>query len=123
MERAARLRSGWYARYLWTYAAGQLVLVPIALLWHGTVAATVFALVNTCLVTGLTVYAARQRSVRRGFGARHGALMACWGVLYSAVLLLGNLAFADSRVFAAVAAVACALPLAVGAWLETRRSS
>ncbi|OKH98093.1 hypothetical protein A6A06_28110 [Streptomyces sp. CB02923] len=123
VERAARARSGWYARYLWGYAAGQLVLVPVALLWHGVAAASVLTLTNVALATGLSVYAARQRIVPRGFGARHGVLMGCWGAAYTAALLLGNLAFPDSRVYAAVAAPACALPLAVGAVLERRRSS
>ncbi|MFF0449708.1 hypothetical protein ACFYT4_25405 [Streptomyces sp. NPDC004609] len=62
-------RSGWYARYLWVYAAGQLALVPMALLWRGLAAALVLSLFNLTLVSGLSVYAARQRVVRRGFGA------------------------------------------------------
>ncbi len=123
VEKAARLRSGWYARYLWVYAAGQLVLVPTALLGHGPVAALLFTLVNGGLITGLSVYAARQRIVRRGFGARHGVLIGAWAVLYTAAVFLGKSAFEDSRAFAAVAAAVCALPLAVGALLETRRSS
>ncbi|MEN2417685.1 hypothetical protein AABB02_06225 [Streptomyces rimosus] len=123
VEKAARLRSGWYARYLWVYAAGQLVLVPTALLGHGPAAALLFTLVNGGLVTGLSVYAARQRIVRRGFGARHGVLIGAWAVLCTAAVFLGTSAFEDSRVFAAVAAAVCALPLTVGASLETRRSS
>lgn len=66
LEQAARQRSGWYARYLWAFAAGQLVLVPIAVLWRGPVSGVVFALTNALLVTGLSAYAARQRVVRRG---------------------------------------------------------
>ncbi|WP_050514839.1 hypothetical protein [Streptomyces rimosus] len=105
------------------YAAAQLVLVPTALLGHGPVAALLFALTNAGLVTALSVYAARQRIVRRGFGARHGVLIGTWTVLYGAAVILGRTAFVGSRVFAAVAAAVCALPLAVGAWRERRRSS
>ncbi|KAA6223236.1 hypothetical protein CP973_16130 [Streptomyces albofaciens JCM 4342] len=122
-EKAARSRSGWYARYLWTFAAGQLVLVPLALLGRGPVAALLFTLVNAGLVTGLSVYAARQRIVRRGFGARHGLLIGSRAALYAVAVLLGTTVCADSRAFAAAAAVVCALPLAVGAWFEMRRSS
>lgn len=68
VERAARQRSGWYARYLWAFAAGQLVLVPIAVLWRGPVSAVVFSVANGLLVAGLSVYAARQRVMRRGPG-------------------------------------------------------
>ncbi|WP_050502093.1 hypothetical protein [Streptomyces monomycini] len=123
MERAARARSGWYARYLWVFAAAQAALVPMALLWHGPVAALAFTLAVTTLVAGLSLYAARQRIVRRGFGARHGVLIGLWAAVYSASLLFGLLVFVDSRTFAAVAASACALPLVVGAVLERRRAS
>jgi hypothetical protein len=123
LERKTRVRSGWYARYLWTFAAGQLVLVPMALLWHGLTEALVFALTNTLLVTALSVYAARQPVVRRGFGIKHGLMMGSWGVTYALGIALGTTAFVDSQAFAAAAAAACALPLATGAWLEARRSS
>ncbi|MEJ8644779.1 hypothetical protein WKI68_32935 [Streptomyces sp. MS1.HAVA.3] len=123
LEKAAREHSGWYARYLWAFAAGQLVLVPMAVLWHGLTSALVFAAANTALVTGLSVYAARQRVVRRGFGVKHGVLLGSWTVLFALTVTLGNTAFGSSVPFAAVAAVGCALPLAVGAWSETRSAA
>ncbi|MFJ9645490.1 hypothetical protein ACWEPM_16030 [Streptomyces sp. NPDC004244] len=123
MERAVRARSGWYARYLWAFAAGQLVLVPVAVLWHGPVSAMVFGLANALLVTGLSVYAARQRVTPRGFGVRHGVLVGSWAAVFALTVTLGSTVFADSPAFAAVAAAGCALPLATGARLEQRRSS
>ncbi|MDH6124980.1 hypothetical protein [Kitasatospora sp. GP82] len=123
LERAARTRSGWYARYLWAFAAWQLVLVPVAVLWHGFAAAMVYGPGNAILVTGLSVYAGRQRVVRRGFGVRHGVIVGSWAVVYVLAITLGTTVFADSPVFAAVAASVCALPPAVGALLELRRSS
>ncbi|MCF3103201.1 hypothetical protein IPZ58_16670 [Streptomyces roseoverticillatus] len=123
VEKAARARSGWYARYLWAFAAGQLILVPIAVLWHGFASAMAFGLVNTFLVTGLSVYAARQRVVRRGFGVKHGVVVGSWAIVFVLTVTLGNAVFANSPAFAAVAALGCALPLATGAWLEMRRSS
>ncbi|WP_424886905.1 hypothetical protein [Streptomyces sp. XH2] len=122
-EKAARARSGWYARYLWVFAAGQLILVPIAVLWHGFASALVFGLANTFLVTGLSLYAARQRVVRRRFGVKHGVIVGSWAIVFVLTVTLGNAMFANSPAFAAAAASACALPLATGAWLEMRRSS
>ncbi|MER6255930.1 hypothetical protein ABT224_31725 [Streptomyces sp. NPDC001584] len=119
-EQAARRRSGWYARYLWAFAAGQLVLVPIAVLWRGPVSAAVFAVTNALLVTGLSVYAARQRVVRRGFGVKHGVLVGSWAAVFALSITLGTAAFGHGVPFAAAAALACALPPAVGAWTETR---
>ncbi|MEU9115082.1 hypothetical protein AB0D04_25670 [Streptomyces sp. NPDC048483] len=123
LEKAARARSGWYARCLWAFAAWQLVFFPMALLWHGSAAPMVYQPANALLVAGLSVYAARQRVVRRGFGLRHGVLMASWGVAFGLTLALGYTVFVDSPAFAAAGAVVCALPLATGAWLEMRRSS
>ncbi|MEV5376030.1 hypothetical protein AB0L26_08640 [Streptomyces nondiastaticus] len=123
VEKAARARSGWYARYLWAFAAGQLVLVPIAVLWHGFASAMAFGFVNMVLVTGLSLYAARQRVVRRGFGVKHGVIVGIWAAVFVLTVTLGNTAFANSPAFAAAAALTCALPLATGAWLEMRRSS
>ncbi|MGK5548785.1 hypothetical protein ACSNOH_29235 [Streptomyces sp. URMC 127] len=123
VEKAARARSGWYARYLWVFAAGQLILVPIAVLWHGFVPALVFVIVNAALVTGLSLYAARQRVVRRGFGAKHGLIVGTWGAVFALAASLGNTVFVNSPAFAAAATTACALPLAMGAWLEMWRSS
>lgn len=123
LEKAARRRSGWYARYLWAFAAGQLVLVPVAVLGHGLASALVFGAANTLLVTGLSVYAARQRVVRRGFGVKHGVLVGTWAVVFALTVTLGSTAFGRGLPFAAVAALACALPLAVGAWSETRSTA
>ncbi|MFJ7205382.1 hypothetical protein ACIQWR_17790 [Streptomyces sp. NPDC098789] len=121
VEAASRGGSGWYARYLWAFAAGQLVLVPMTVLWRGVTSAVVFGLANALLVTGLSVYATHQRVVRRGFGLRHGVIIGTWAVVFTLTVSLGVAAFGASPGFAAAAAVACALPLAVGALLELRR--
>ncbi|MDJ0462384.1 hypothetical protein [Streptomyces sp. H27-C3] len=123
VERAALHDSGWYARYLLVFAAGQLVLVPVAVLWHGLAAALVFALANAALVGGLSVYAAKQRVVRRGFGVRHGTPIGSWAVLFGLTVALSVTVFVDSPAFAVVAALGCALPPAVGARQEMRRSA
>ncbi|MFB7181792.1 hypothetical protein ACFCYI_29310 [Streptomyces sp. NPDC056257] len=123
MEKAARARSGWYARYLWVYAAGQLVLVPLAVLGRGPVAVALMGAINVLLVSGLSLYAARQRVVRRGFGAKHGVLIGSWAAVFALSVVSGVTVFGRSVPFAAAAALACALPLALGAWSETRGAS
>jgi hypothetical protein len=123
VEGAARQQSGWYARYLWAYATGQLVIVPMAVLWHGTVAVLTYTLLVAALVAGISVYAARQRVVRRGFGRKHGTVIGTWAAAYGCAIALGTTVFAGDVAFAAAAAVGCALPPAVGAWLEDRQSA
>ncbi|MBW5485927.1 hypothetical protein [Streptomyces bambusae] len=121
-EKAARRGSGWYGRYLTAFAAGQLVLVPTALLWHGPLAGATFAVAQALLVGALSVYAARQRVVRRGSGVRHLVIVGVWGAVFALSVVLGTTVLTDSPGFAAAAALACAAPAAVGAWLERRSS-
>ncbi|MFE5483132.1 hypothetical protein [Streptomyces sp. NPDC056527] len=120
MEDAVRKRSGWYGRYLLVFAATQLALVPTILLWRSPLVVAVSMTLYALVVAGLSVYAARQRAVRRSFGLRHGLVIGTWGALYAAALVLGLNVWADSVPFAVVAALGCALPPAAGAWLETR---
>ncbi|MGW4200818.1 hypothetical protein [Streptomyces sp. NPDC004726] len=123
VENEARKRSDWYARYLWVFAAAQLVLVPMALLWRGLVAALIFTLANLLLVSALSVYAARQRVIRRGFGARHGKVMGSWVAAFALAVALSTTVFEGSVPFAVVATVWCALTPAVAAWRERRYTS
>ncbi|WP_405620516.1 hypothetical protein [Streptomyces sp. NBC_01508] len=123
VEGAARRGTRWYARYLGVFAVGQLALVPMAVLWHGVTAAITFGITNVLLVGGLSLYAASRRVVSRHFGVLHGSLVGTWAVLFAVTVALSTGPFRDSVPFAAVAALICASPMAVGAWWEVRRSS
>ncbi|MER7732725.1 hypothetical protein ABTX80_17740 [Streptomyces erythrochromogenes] len=120
IEGKVRGRSGWYAGYLWLFAAWQLVLVPAVLLWHGPAGATAGALANAVVVVGLSLFATRQPVVPRGHAGTHLAVIGAWAVAYVLALVLGLTVFPDSVPFAAVAALACALPAAVAARREAR---
>ncbi|MFG2830141.1 hypothetical protein ACGFWI_22190 [Streptomyces sp. NPDC048434] len=72
-------------------------------------------------ITGLSVYAARQRVARRGFGWRHGVMIASWGLLYSAVLVPGTMWFPGVLAWWVPGALVVALPGLIGAYLEARR--
>ncbi|MEU8942589.1 hypothetical protein OHU17_05900 [Streptomyces goshikiensis] len=115
IEGIARGRSGWYTGYLWLFAAWQLVLVPAVLLWHGRTGTLVSTLANTLVVMGLSLFATRQPVVPRGYGGRHLKVIGTWAVAYVLSLVLGYTVFTDSVAFAAVAALACALPAAATA--------
>ncbi|MFJ8011389.1 hypothetical protein [Streptomyces sp. NPDC096339] len=121
LERAALRRSDWYGRYLAVFGGSQLFMVPMALLWRGPVAGAVFAVAQALIVGGLSVYAARQRVMRRGFGLRHGVIIGTWGLLFAATVVLGVNVFTGDAAFAAAGALVCALPAAIGARLELRR--
>ncbi|MFD7556442.1 MULTISPECIES: hypothetical protein [unclassified Streptomyces] len=123
LEKAALRRSGWYGRYLAVFGGSQLFLVPMALLWRGPAAGAAFAMAQALIVGGLSLYAARQRVMRRGFGILHGLVIGTWGLLFAATVVLGVNVFTGNVAFAATGAVVCALPAAVGAALELRRQS
>ncbi|MFE2249282.1 hypothetical protein [Streptomyces lavendulae] len=120
IEGAARGRSGWYAAYLWVFAGWQLFLVPVVLLWHGRTGTLVGTVGNVAVVMGLSLFATRQPVVPRGHGGRHLRVIGTWAVAYVTSLLLGYAVFRDSTAFAAVAALACALPAAAAARREAR---
>lgn len=121
VESAAWRGSDWYLRFLLVYGLAQLAMAPVLVLGQGPVSIFVPVGVNTAVVLGLSVYTARQRTVRRGFGIRHGAVIGSWGVAWALTASLGTTVLHESPSFAVLATLACALPFAVGAWFEIRR--
>ncbi|MDG4536248.1 hypothetical protein [Streptomyces sp. AV19] len=115
IEAAARGRSRWYAVYLWVLGAWQLAFVPAVVLWHGPAGTGTSCAMNAALVSGLSVYAARQPVVPRGFARRHYTVIGTWAALYVLTIMLSVTVGRDSVPFAAVAAPVCALPFAVAA--------
>ncbi|MBD0708903.1 hypothetical protein BU197_10985 [Streptomyces sp. CBMA291] len=120
IEATARGKSRWYVRYLWMFAAWQLVLVPTLLLWRGPAGVMAGTAANGVVVLGLSLFATRQPVTPRGYGGRHAKVFGAWGVAYAAALVLGLTLFTGSVVFAVVAALVCALPGAVAAVREAR---
>lgn len=120
IEATARARSHWYVRYLWLFAVWQLVLVPAVLLWHGPTGALVSASANGLVVMGLSLFATRQPVMPHGYGGKHLKVIGVWAAAYVLALVLGFTAFVGSVAFAAVAALACALPASAAAWREAR---
>ncbi|MFE9468659.1 hypothetical protein ACFYNW_34470 [Streptomyces virginiae] len=118
VEATARGRSRWYVGYLWVFAGWQLVLVPAVLLWRGPTGTVVGTLANVLVVVGLSLFATRQPVVPHGYGRLHLTVIGAWTGVYLSILALGLTLFVGSVAFAAVAALACALPAAAAAWRE-----
>ncbi|MFF2813493.1 hypothetical protein ACFVT2_41300 [Streptomyces sp. NPDC058000] len=119
----ARVRKStkWYVRYqvLYGCAAGLLVLlIGLVKAPYGTV---IGGVLWAAVVSGLSVYAARQRVARRGFGVRHGILIGTWGLLYAAVLVPGVMFFQGVAAWWVPGAVVVALPGLIGGYLEARQ--
>jgi hypothetical protein len=123
LENTAWRKSGWYLRFLLPYGAAQFVIVPALVLLPHPVSIFVGIGLNTVMVAVLGTYMARQRTVRPGFGKRHGTVIGTWGAAFGATAGLGTNVWHGSVVFAAAATLACLLPFAVGAWFEIRRTA
>jgi hypothetical protein len=123
MDEAMRRRGRWYARYLAVFAAGQFVIVPIALLGKGVGAAVLLAGIVALLVGALTVYAARQPMALRSSAATRRKVMTAWVVAYGITIALGVSAFQANVPFAFAGALIPAAPLALGVWHEMRQTA
>jgi hypothetical protein len=123
LENTAWRRSGWYLNFLLLYGAAQLLTVPALVLLPHPVGVLVSVGLHTVVVLGLSVYTARQRTVRPGFGRRHAAVLAGWAVAFALTAWLGSTVLHGSVAFAVAASSACVLPLAAGAWCEIRRAA
>ncbi|MER6504837.1 hypothetical protein ABT218_37450 [Streptomyces sp. NPDC001455] len=120
IEATVRVRSRWYVSYLWLFAVWQLVLVPAVLLWHGPTGALVSASASALVVMGLSLFAKRQPVIPHGYGSLPLKVIGVWAAAYVLALVLGFTVFVGSVTFAAVAALACALPASAAAWREAR---
>ncbi|WP_159471364.1 hypothetical protein OG879_21885 [Streptomyces caniferus] len=111
----------WYVRYQLVYGCAAAVLVLFIGLLERPYGVTIGSGLWCVAITGLSVYAARQRVARRGFGWRHGVMMTCWGLLYGAVLIPGTMWFPGDPAWWVPGALVVALPGLIGAYLEARR--
>ncbi|MET8508842.1 hypothetical protein ABZV60_30045 [Streptomyces sp. NPDC004787] len=121
LERAARHQGGdWYRHYLLAFGGAQLFFVPTVLLWHEPVAFAGVMGLYVALVCALSLYAKRQRAVRRGFARRHGAVIGTWAAVYTVSVTLGTTVLRDSVPFALAATAGCVAPVAVAVLREGR---
>lgn len=121
LSSTVRASTKWSVRYQVIYGCGSGVMVlALGLLGHpyGVVLSSIFWCAT---VGGLSVYAARQRVARRGFGRWHSGLIIAWGLLYNAVLVPGMIWFQGVTAWWVAGAVLVALPGLIGGYAEARR--
>lgn len=122
-ELGSTVREGtrWYVRYQVIYGcASALVVLAIGLL--GKPYGVAIGIGFWCaVIAGLSVYSARQRVARRGFGRRYAGMIIACGVLYGAVLTPGTIWFPGVAAWWVPGALVVALPGLIGGYLEARR--
>ncbi|BDM72980.1 hypothetical protein HEK616_64670 [Streptomyces nigrescens] len=121
LSSTVRASTKWSVRYQVIYGCGSGVMVlALGLLGqpYGVVLGSIFWCAT---VGGLSVYAARQRVARRGFGRWRAGLIIAWGLLYNAVLVPGLIWFRGVTAWWVAGAVLVALPGLIGGYAEARR--
>ncbi|GAB7031778.1 hypothetical protein AB0G35_18735 [Streptomyces sp. NPDC021749] len=121
LSSTVRASTKWYVRYQVIYGCGAgMMVLALGLLGqpYGTAVGSVFWCAT---VGGLSVYAARQRVARRGFGRWHAGLITAWALLYAAVLAPGLIWFQGVTAWWVAGAVLVALPGLIGGYAEARR--
>ncbi|MCR8576922.1 hypothetical protein GTW98_29415 [Streptomyces sp. SID8375] len=122
-ELGSTVRNGtkWYVRYQVIYGCAAAVMVlSVGLLAppHGVAIGTG---IWVATIVALSVYAARQRVARRGFGRWHAGLITVWALLFLAVLIPGTLWHQGAASWWVPGAVVVALPGLIGGYMEARR--
>ncbi|MGW8557923.1 hypothetical protein [Streptomyces tubercidicus] len=122
-ELGSTVRSGakWYVWYQVIFGCSAAVMA----LCIGLLAAPQGVAIGTGIwvatIAGLSVYSARQRVARRGFGRWHAGLITVWALLYLAVLLPGVFWHQGAAAWWVPGALVVALPGLIGSYVEARR--
>ncbi|MFI0784989.1 hypothetical protein ACH4Q6_05225 [Streptomyces lydicus] len=122
-ELSSTVRDGakWYVRYQVIYGcAAAVVVLMIGLLEHPYGVAIGIGFWGV-VVAGLSVYSARQRVARRGFGRWRAGMILTWGLLYAGVLVPGTIWFQGAVAWWLPGALVVALPGLIGGYMEARR--
>lgn len=121
VQDAVRRRAKWYARYLTIFGLATIPVVTAAGFVDGPVSSTVFTLVWSAFVVGISVWGHRFGANRRGFARTHFTWLAIWLALYAVVLFGGLAWFPHQLAWYLPGGVATSLPCFVTAYLEARR--
>ncbi|UZJ30123.1 hypothetical protein [Streptomyces endophytica] len=116
-----RASTKWSVRYQVIFGCGSGVMVLALGLLGQPYGVALSSILWCATVGGLSVYAARQRVARRGFGRWHAGLIIAWGLLYNAVQVPGFIWFQGVTAWWVAGAVLVALPGLIGGYAEARR--
>ncbi|MBM4794216.1 hypothetical protein HXP44_19610 [Streptomyces sioyaensis] len=127
LARAQELRSTvrdgtkWYAWYQVIFGGAAAVMVLSIGLISRPYGVAIGCGMWVAVISGLSVYAARQRVARLGFQRRHASLIIVGGLLYGGVLSAGLIWFPGVVAWWVPGALLVALPGLIGGYLETRQ--
>lgn len=86
----SRRSARWLARYYLIFGVASLVIAPAFGVLHGPAWAIVLALLWAGLITAISIYAGRQRTMVRGGGRIHGWVMVAWTTIWVATVTIAT---------------------------------
>ncbi|MEV6836729.1 hypothetical protein AB0N17_19845 [Streptomyces sp. NPDC051133] len=119
LDAAVRRESRWGVRHLALYAVAGFVFTFVVGMLDGP-AIAVASVVWAAFTVGISLWAARQKVHREGYGRRQRVVIAVWGAVYAVVICLGSEQHDANPLWWLLGAVATAAPAAVGAVVESR---
>ena len=129
LARAERLTAAsttaarWYVRYLVVYGVASFALAAAyAFVGDGLITTVVTMPLWAVILVGLSVWAARQRTAVRGFGAIHGAVIGVWAAAWALTVGLGTTVLAGVWQWFVGGGVVMAGAAFAGAYVTHRRS-
>ncbi|MEU2790534.1 hypothetical protein [Streptomyces sp. NPDC007100] len=117
---AVRRGSRWCVRYFASYAAVSCAFTFIVGMSGSGPAFAVATAAWVLFVAGISIWAARQQVHRKGFGRRQSIVIAAWGAVYVTAISVGTSQFPGNAAWWGPAALATAIPPAIGAIRENR---
>ncbi len=81
----------WLARYYVIFGVASLLIAPAFGLLHGLAWTIVLTGLWGALILGISLYAAKQRTMVRGGARIHGWVMAVWTLVWVTTVVLGNI--------------------------------
>jgi hypothetical protein len=119
----ARRSTRWYGRYLLVFAAGSFVVSVLTGAVPGPYGVLVTTLLWAAFLLVTTLWIARKKTAIRGMTRLHLPVMVCWGLVWTANVLVGEHYFADRVGWWVLGGIAIALPPVVGAVVAFRRTA
>ena len=116
-----RRSARWLARYYVVFGFASLLIAPAFGTLHGLAWTVTLSLLWAALIVGITLYAARQRTMVRGGARIHGWVMAVWTLVWVATVVIGS-SFELAWPWWLAGGVAMLCTCMAGAWAVLRRT-
>ncbi|MFT4295515.1 MAG: hypothetical protein QM582_08890 [Micropruina sp.] len=111
----------WLARYYLVFGVASLLIAVAFGVLSGLVWTIVLTVLWAALITGISIYAGRQRTMVRGGGRVHAWVMTVWTLLWAGTVVIGS-SYRMPWPWWLAGGLALLATCAVGSWTVLRRT-